>query len=272
METQTTEASEHSTISPSFADHVESSGLTDHVDRSTVSSGLTDHVEHSAISSSLADHSHKNLVVELPNHGGVENKHDIAEDEARSVLETIAATGKFWDEWEKLKSMLSLYLKQVLSKYPEAKMMVDQQTSALGESYVELVKRLDDALDSFAEGPPFTIQRLAEILLGAQNIYPKLSKLALALEKNLLVTSTLTVSRDPHPPVTIEIPNEPDKVIEDPELRSDSVQNGVELMIADRDEIMTEVEADVDDEMTIDMAFEEIVRSSETSPMSTGNS
>lgn len=263
MDTQTTEASQQSTI---FA------GLTDHVEQSNVSSDLTDHVEQSTIPASLTDHSHKDLVPELPNHGGVEIKHEIAEEEVRSVLEAIASTGKFWHEWEKLKSMLSFYLKQVLSEYPEAKMTNDQQNTTLGESYLELAKRLDDALDSFVEGPPFTIQRLSEILLGAQNIYPKLSKLALALEKNLLVTSTLSVSSDPHPPVIIETPIEPDKGIEDPQLQSDSVQNGVDPMVADRDEIMAEVEADVDDDMTIDMAFEEIVRSSETSSIPTGDS
>ena len=36
---------------------------------------------------------------------------------------------------------------------------------------------------------------------------------------------------------------------------------------SDKDEVMTDVEADIDDDMTIDMeAFEEIVRSSEKNP------
>ncbi|CAN7005643.1 unnamed protein product [Brassica rapa subsp. trilocularis] len=38
-----------------------------------------------------------------------------------------------------------------------------QQKEALGETYLELVSRLDEALLSFDEGPPFTLQRLCEV-------------------------------------------------------------------------------------------------------------
>uniref|UniRef100_A0A5B7BE76 Putative serine/threonine-protein phosphatase 4 regulatory subunit 2-A n=1 Tax=Davidia involucrata TaxID=16924 RepID=A0A5B7BE76_DAVIN len=230
--------------------------------------------EHSTISPSEVDQNHDNLVSDFPNHGGMESKHEFAEEEVRGILEVIAATGKFWHEWDKLKSMLSFYLKQVLSKYSEAKMTSDQQNSTLGEAYSELAKRLDDALQSFAEGPPFTLQRLCEILLTAENIYPNLSKLALALEKNLLVTSTLTISTDPYPPTIVQRPDEPEKGSEEPQLQSTSVQNGVEPIVGDRDEIMTEVEeVNVDDDMTIDMeTFEEIVGSSESNSVPTGHS
>lgn len=161
----------------------------------------------------------------------------------------MAATGKYWHDWDKLKGMLSFHLKQVLSDYPESKLTIEQQQSSLGESLPELVKRLDDALNSFAEGPPFTLQRLCEILLDARNIYSKLSKLVLALEKNLLVTSTLTISSNPH---TIENATEADR-----ETKSSPVQsNGVEPIASsgDADEVMAEVEeTEVEDVMTIDM-------------------
>ncbi|CAN6806129.1 unnamed protein product [Brassica oleracea] len=39
----------------------------------------------------------------------------------------------------------------------------EQQKEALGETYPELVSRLDEALLSFDEGPPFTLQRLCEV-------------------------------------------------------------------------------------------------------------
>ncbi|KAK9272803.1 hypothetical protein L1049_003181 [Liquidambar formosana] len=229
---------------------------------------------HSTISSNDGDHQHDNLVPSLLNHGEDESKNEIAEEEARGILELIASTGKFWHDWDKLKSLLSFQLKQVLSEYPEAKMTSDQQNSALGETFQELVKRLDEVLCSFIEGPPFTLQRICEILLTAQSIYPNLSKLALALEKNLLVTSTLTISTDSYPPKMIQKPDEPDKGSEEPQLHRESVPNGVEPMVGDRDEIMAEVEeADIDDDMTIDMeAFEEIVGSSETNSLPTSNS
>ncbi|CAK9164028.1 unnamed protein product [Ilex paraguariensis] len=226
------------------------------------------------VSSNIADQNHDdNLVSDHSNHLVLESKHEIVEDEVRNILENIAATGKFWHDWDKLKAMLSFNLKQVLSEYPEAKMTSEQQSSSLGEDYQELVKRLDDALHSFVEGPPFTLQRLCEILLAAQSIYPNLSKLALALEKNLLVTSTLTISTGPYPP-TGQQSNEPETGTVDSELQSSSVQNGAEPMAGDGDEIMSEVEeADVHDDMTIDMeTFEEIVRSSETHSVPTADS
>lgn len=206
------------------------------------------------------------------NDGAMEQKQEFTEEEVKGVLEVIASTGKFGHDWEKLKSMLSFQLKQVLSAYPEAKASGEQQ-STLGETFPELVKGLDEALLSFIEGPPFTLQRICEILLDARGIYPNLSKLALALEKNLLVTSTVAISSDPHLPSSDpHLPSsdpkpnlleEPEKVVEEQKPSSNAVENGIEPIVGDKDEVMAEVEeGDVTDDMTIDMAFEEIVRSS----------
>ncbi|CAA6654250.1 unnamed protein product [Spirodela intermedia] len=127
----------------------------------------------------------------------METKFNMSDEEIKEIMEPIAATGKFWHEWDELKSILSFRLKQVLAEYPESQVDNDvgsQDESLTGETYSELVRRLDEALLSFIEGPPFTLQRLCEILLAPRSLYPKLSKLALALDKNLLVTSTLTRS------------------------------------------------------------------------------
>ncbi|GKV00289.1 hypothetical protein SLEP1_g13004 [Rubroshorea leprosula] len=113
----------------------------------------------------------------------MEPKPEFAKDEVKGLLESIASTGKFWLDWDKLKSMLSFQLKQVLSEYPEAKMTAEQQNASLGGTFEDLVKRLDEELHAFIEGPPFTLQRICEIILAARSIYPNLSKLALALEK-----------------------------------------------------------------------------------------
>ncbi|XP_034888574.2 uncharacterized protein [Populus alba] len=98
------------------------------------------------------------------NPGEKESKPEIAveedEEEVRGILQVIASTGKFWHDWEKLKSVLSFQLKQVLSEYPEAKMTTKEQE----ETYQDLVKKLDEALHNFEEGPPFTLQRLCEVL------------------------------------------------------------------------------------------------------------
>ncbi|KAI3979085.1 hypothetical protein MKX01_016260 [Papaver californicum] len=172
--------------------------------------------------------------------------------ELTEILSIIAATGKFWHPWEMLQMLLSFKLKQVLSEYPEAQLTSDQQTSKLGETYPDLVKRLDQALHSFIEGPPFTLQRICEILLAARNIYPNLSKLALALEKNLLVTSTLSVSTstDPYPIISREGDGPITVVAQDqvvPKGQTEAVQNGVETMVRDEDEEMADAE-EVSDE------------------------
>ncbi|KAL0321670.1 UNVERIFIED_CONTAM: hypothetical protein Scaly_2463400 [Sesamum calycinum] len=170
-----------------------------------------------------------------------------SEEEVRGTLEASASTGKYWQDWEKLRSMLSYHLKQVLSEYPEGKMTNEQQIASLGETFQELVKRLDDALHSFDDGPPFTLQRLCE---------------------NLLVTSTLTISSDPSPLGTEQNSNgsyEGSGSVRPP---TNSVENGIEPPVRDKDEIMAEVqEAEVGEDMTIDMeTIEDIVRSSEANP------
>ncbi|KAK7264024.1 hypothetical protein RJT34_31626 [Clitoria ternatea] len=196
------------------------------------------------------------------NHRDTEQKHDVSREQVVQILQVIASTGRFWHHWDKLKSMLSFQLKQVLSEYPEAKMTSEQQYALLGESFTEVVNKLDEALTCFIEGPPFTLQRLCEILLDAKNIYPSLSKLALALEKNLLVTSTLTICTDPYPQATTEEPDDQEKASEQQKQQSNSDQNGIEPPVADKDEVMTE--ADVGDDMTIDTETLDDVKSSET--------
>ncbi|CAN0824350.1 Serine/threonine-protein phosphatase 4 regulatory subunit 2 [Linum grandiflorum] len=213
------------------------------------------------------------LVPEASDHRGDEPGSADPEEEAGAVLELIASTGKFWHNWHNLKIILSSKLKQVrgvpvlgtlrkttvLSEYPEVNMTGEEQKASLGETYPDLVKRLDDALHSFVDGPPFTLQRLCEILLAARSIYPNLSKLALALEKNLLVTSTLTACTDPCPLVKPKQDEADDASLkQQKEQPSKSEENGVQTAGTDGDEIMAEVETDIGEEMKIDMeAFEE---------------
>ncbi|KAK9733618.1 hypothetical protein RND81_04G079200 [Saponaria officinalis] len=168
-------------------------------------------MENSQPQNNSSDDHHNYLPHLSDTNGDGESERKLSAEEVKGALETTASTGKFWIDWEELKSMIYFQLKQVLSEYPEATMSDDEQNSALGESYLHLVKRLEDALFSFIDGPPFTLQRLSEILLHARAIYPNLSKLALALEKNLLVTSTLTKSTEPYPTSIVQ----PDEQAED---------------------------------------------------------
>lgn len=42
--------------------------------------------------------------------------------------------------------LLDYFFMKVLSEYPEAKMTTEQQNASLGETYPELVKRLDEGI------------------------------------------------------------------------------------------------------------------------------
>ncbi|XP_071693717.1 uncharacterized protein [Rutidosis leptorrhynchoides] len=249
------------------------------VEQSTVSS-FADTKTTATMEQSITNNSHDNLIAS-DNHL-MEMRHETVEEEEeiKSVLKEIAVTGKFCRyDWERLKSMLSLHLKQVISEYPQAKMTPEEQKNTLGETHADLVKRLDDALLSFVDGPPFTLQRICEIILDARSLYPNLSKFAFALEKNLSVTSTLTMSTIPDPPLPItttttngleHVTNDPDPNLSS-ERHSDTVmENGAILVAGDRDEIMTDAEADVSDVMTMDVETNE--KSLESSPITTGDS
>ncbi|KAL9259052.1 Serine/threonine-protein phosphatase 4 regulatory subunit 2-B-like protein [Drosera capensis] len=203
-----------------------------------------------------------------------ESKNTFSSDEVTSVLGIIASTGKFWNEWDELKSMLSFQLKQVLQEYPEAKKIEKEPIASLEESYADLANRLDKVLQSFSEGPPFTLQRLCEILLDAQGVYPTLSKLALALEKNLSVTSTLTKSSDPYPPSSIE-QSEPLKEAAEAALpvHANSMENGDEPSVEAKDDIMADAEETTAEDMTIDVEpLVEVALSSEEVPEQTPDS
>lgn len=88
--------------------------------------------------------------------------------------------------------------------------------------------------------------------------------------QNLLVTSTLTPCTDPYPQ-RAQTPAESEKINEETQVHTKSVENGTESqpMVGDGDEIMTEVEeTEIDDEMTIDMdALEEMVGPHEPNPV-----
>ncbi|KAJ0979647.1 hypothetical protein J5N97_015121 [Dioscorea zingiberensis] len=217
-------------------------------------------------------HCKKQAASDFPNHENMEPKYDISAEESRRIMEVIAATGKFWSslkakdkvaklhDWDMLRSLLSSQLKQALEEYPESQMVGgagSQQSSLSGETYPELARRLDEALLSFMDGPPFTLQRLCEILLSPKSTYKTLSKLALALEKNLLVTSTITMCTEPYPTELLQKSSESDKVISDPPAHHSSpTPNGVEALARDVDEEMIEAEAN-EDAMNSDMDMQE---------------
>ncbi|XP_074571237.1 uncharacterized protein LOC141827808 [Curcuma longa] len=211
------------------------------------------------------DHSAEHLNAPNSNFEKLESKHDVNIEEIRHIMEVMANTGQYWHDWDMLRGLLSFWMKQVLTEYKEAQTDNSggpQKSSLVGETYQELVKRLDEALLSFTEGPPFTLQRLCEILLVPKDTYSNLSKLALALEKNLLVTSTLSKCTEPYPGV-LRQKHEPGSGNETPYEKPIPISNGVEPAAGDRDEEMTDAET-VEDATIADTEMQEH-KASETS-------
>ncbi|KAK9139435.1 hypothetical protein Scep_009116 [Stephania cephalantha] len=181
----------------------------------------TESYESLPIASNDVEHKSEDLDPKTPVHGDADKKGEITEEEVNEVLEVIAATGKFWHDWDTLKSLLSFRMKQVLAEYPESRVSIDEQNSLLGETYIELVTRLDEALLCFIEGPPFTLQRLCE---------------------NLLMTSTLTMSTDPYPSAMASKVDDLVKEPAGPVAQSSPMQNGVDSAVCDEDIEMTDAE------------------------------
>ncbi|CAM0913980.1 unnamed protein product [Alopecurus aequalis] len=184
---------------------------------------------------------------------------NVTPEEMRGIIEVIADTGKFWHEWSFLKRLLSLQLMQVLGEYSEVQMVIredrQQQNSLSAQKNSELFSQLNDALLRFEEGPPFTLQRLCEILLDPKGTYKKLSKLAFALEKTLLVTTTITKCTDPYPvaahgpnPEATVVTENTDPAVAEPEKRLEhpvAVPNGTEHAGGvDGDEEMADADAE----------------------------
>ncbi|XBI08992.1 hypothetical protein VPH35_136644 [Triticum aestivum] len=204
-----------------------------------------------------ADHPIEDAATQDRKHGDDEGVVNVTPEEMRAIIEVIAETGKFWHDWSFLKRLLSLQLMQVLGEYSEAQMVIredgQQQNSLFRETHSELFSQLNDALLRFEEGPPFTLQRLCEILLDPKGTYTKLSKLALALEKNLLVTSTITKCTEPYPtahgpnsegPVITENTGSVDVEPERPAEHPAAVPNGTQYAGGDGDEEMADAEAE----------------------------
>lgn len=65
------------------------------------------------------------------------------------------------------------------------------KVEALEEHWKEFEERMLQKVEEFEDGPPFTVQRICELLLNPLELYPKFEHFELALERQLNVTSTV---------------------------------------------------------------------------------
>jgi len=106
--------------------------------------------------------------------------------ELKEVLNEVGLTGKCRYPWAQMIPLIEAKINEVCAEYHAA----TQDLEAHGESYAETLKRLHALLQEFPN-PPFTLQRLVELLVDPHRIYrTSTRKLMHALEKLLTVSST----------------------------------------------------------------------------------
>lgn len=119
----------------------------------------------------------------------------------KGVLAETACTGVIRYQWSLIRPLLVQLMETQLREY-EAAEHVDvgpARPLLLGDdSVAALTERFTGMLAGF-QGPPWTLQRLCELLLEPRKQYQRLHKLALALEKLLLVTGEAELTPAPGP-------------------------------------------------------------------------
>ena len=81
-------------------------------------------------------------------------------------IQEMASTGQCSVTWSELKALVDVKIKEVCEEYYASNKDID----AAGESYAEVVQRLQALLNEFSSAP-FTIQRLCELLCDPHRVY-----------------------------------------------------------------------------------------------------
>ncbi|ODQ68477.1 hypothetical protein NADFUDRAFT_63901 [Nadsonia fulvescens var. elongata DSM 6958] len=123
----------------------------------------------------------------------------LPESQLKEILKTIAKTGHLPTDsekplWPEIVDTISLYISHVaLTSFEGPNRIIDPLIDA-SFSVEETIERIQKLLESkFSESPPFTIQRISELLLDPNEIYSKnsLDKWTRALERSLSVVSSV---------------------------------------------------------------------------------
>ncbi|XP_066284966.1 serine/threonine-protein phosphatase 4 regulatory subunit 2-B-like isoform X1 [Branchiostoma lanceolatum] len=112
--------------------------------------------------------------------------------ELEQYLQHIAKTGETIYPWNRLKPVFLLKLEKVMQEFNEEAPKVDGPPTPNVEnlSYEEMRERVVSIIESFT-GPPFTMQRLCELVTDPKKHYKRSDKFLRGVEKNVLVVSTV---------------------------------------------------------------------------------
>lgn len=146
-------------------------------------------------------------------------------EQMRGVLAETALMGYVRYRWEVVQPLVEFTMERVLLDYDaESQVDVGPPRSAVeGETIHQTIDRFRAYLAMFRQ-PPWTVQRLCEVLLEPQKQYSRLHKLAAAVEKLLLVTTELQAPASLPPPPLLSVLG---PVNENPPRVYDSTQTGV---------------------------------------------
>ncbi|KAL6752646.1 PPP4R2-domain-containing protein [Haematococcus lacustris] len=151
-----------------------------------------------------AEHSHERIASELDleRFSTLPIEQRQLTEPLRGVLAETALSGVIRYNWTLLRPLVEFGLSQVLEEY-EARAAAEgagpTRPAFPGESLACTQARFRRCLHRFARAP-WTLQRLCELLLAPRTQYLKLHKVALAIEKCLMVTSEVPTLPDPPPP------------------------------------------------------------------------
>ncbi|XP_078677857.1 uncharacterized protein LOC144914164 isoform X1 [Branchiostoma floridae x Branchiostoma belcheri] len=112
--------------------------------------------------------------------------------ELEQYLRHIAKTGETIYPWNRLKPVFLLKLEKVMQEFNDEAPKVDGPPTPNVEnlSYEEMRERVVSIIESFT-GPPFTMQRLCELVTDPKKHYKRSDKFLRGVEKNVLVVSTV---------------------------------------------------------------------------------
>jgi len=122
-------------------------------------------------------------------------------EELESIIREVAATGGARDyPWDALRLLLARKIELVLREFwKEAPDLPVAENTSFELCAVEPMTR--SIMEARREGPPFTVQRLCELLAEPRHLYKSTRKFMLALQRTLLVMSTEEVSVSKSPAV-----------------------------------------------------------------------
>lgn len=164
-------------------------------------------------------------------------------------LAQVAKTGSTHFPWPKIRPLIKVKMEEVLEDFHESSPTQDLPAVPNVDpfSYTATKAKCLERLDAFS-GIPFTVQRIAELLISPKKHYKRTDKFLRALEKVCLVVSVV----EPNKPNWAEEQNEDEDEEEEEELEQELVVNGHVNVNGSSSQIEDELETELTTTSTTD--------------------